>query len=91
VTFDVARRVTTLVGAVATLSRCGLVAAPEMDDPMASTPSAVRALLDDWSEAIRRMDIDRLMSLYAPDAVYFDLVPPLQIIGSVAVRANFLR
>ena len=58
---------------------------------MTSTPSEVRALLDRWSEAIRSKDIDRLMALYAPDVVYFDLVPPLQYTGSAALRGNFLR
>jgi ketosteroid isomerase-like protein len=58
---------------------------------MASTPSEVRALLESWSEAIRTKDIDRLMSLYSPDIVYFDVVPPLQYTGSAAVRGNFLR
>jgi hypothetical protein len=42
---------------------------------MATTQSEVRALLDSWSEAIRTKDIDRLMALYAPDIVYFDVVP----------------
>jgi uncharacterized protein (TIGR02246 family) len=58
---------------------------------MASMQSDVKALLDSWSDAIRKKDIDRLMPLYAPDSVYFDLVPPLQIIGSDAIRRNFLR
>jgi ketosteroid isomerase-like protein len=58
---------------------------------MASAQSEVRALLDSWSGAIRIKDIDRLMSLYSPDSVYFDLVPPLQITGSAAIRRNFLR
>jgi ketosteroid isomerase-like protein len=58
---------------------------------MASTESEVRALLDAWSGAIRMKDIDRLMSIYSHDAVYFDVVPPLQITGSAAVRRNFLR
>lgn len=58
---------------------------------MDSTAHQVRKLLDDWSEAIRSKDIDWLMSLYAADAVYFDVVPPLQIRGSAAVRSNFLR
>ncbi|MGY3033525.1 ketosteroid isomerase-like protein [Bradyrhizobium sp. USDA 4354] len=32
------------------------------------------------------------MSLYSPDIVYFDCVPPLEgFIGSDAVRRNFLR
>jgi ketosteroid isomerase-like protein len=55
------------------------------------TQSEVRALLESWSEAARRKDIDRLMSLYSPDIVYFDVVPPLQFIGSAEVRKNFLR
>lgn len=58
---------------------------------MTSPEADVRALLDTWSEAIRRKDIDRLMSVYSPNIVYFDLVPPLQITGSAAARRNFLR
>lgn len=58
---------------------------------MTSTPPELKALLDDWSEAIRLKDIDRLMAVYSPDIVYFDVVPPLQIRGTDAVRRNFLR
>ena len=58
---------------------------------MASTPSEVKALLDRWSEGIRAKDIDRLMPLYAADIVYFDVVPPLQYVGSAALRRDFLR
>lgn len=58
---------------------------------MASTQSAVRALLESWSAAIRIKDVDRLMSLYAPDIEYFDVVPPLRYTGAAAVRGNFLR
>jgi ketosteroid isomerase-like protein len=59
----------------------------EMDSPQ----SGIKALLDEWSEAGRRKDIEQLMALYSPDIVYFDLVPPLQIAGAAAVRQNFLR
>jgi ketosteroid isomerase-like protein len=62
-----------------------------MEDAMASTESEIRTLLERWSEAAGAKDIDRLMSLYSPDIVYFDVVPPLQYAGSAAVRANFLR
>lgn len=58
---------------------------------MASTQTELQALLDSRVEACRAKDIDRLMSLYSPDIVYFDLVPPLQYTGSAAVRGNFLR
>jgi ketosteroid isomerase-like protein len=76
--------------AAATLAG-GLVAVPVGEDAMASTQSEVRALLASWSEAARIKDIDRLMSLYSPDIVYFDVVPPLHFTGSAAVRGNFLR
>lgn len=58
---------------------------------MTSPQSEVHALLEEWSEAIRSRDIDRLMALYAPQSVYFDVVPPLQFSGSAAIRQNFLR
>jgi ketosteroid isomerase-like protein len=71
------------VGAVATRQRGDLVAVPGMEDAMASPQTEVSASLDSWSEAIRSKDIDRLMSLYSPDIVYFDVVPPLQFGGEV--------
>ncbi len=58
---------------------------------MGTIESEVKALLDSWSGAIRVKDIDRLMALYAPEIVYFDVVPPLQIRGLAEVRRNFLR
>ena len=58
---------------------------------MTSTESEVKALLDRWCEATRSKDIDRLMSLYAPDSVYFDIVPPLRFTGAAEIRRNFLR
>jgi ketosteroid isomerase-like protein len=61
------------------------------EDAMASTESELRALLDSRVEACRVKDIDRLMSLYSPNIVYFDVVPPLHFIGSDAVRGNFVR
>jgi uncharacterized protein (TIGR02246 family) len=60
-----------------------------MEDLVASTQSEIRALLDRQFEAIRTKDIDRLMSLYAPDVVYFDVVPPLHYVGAAALRRRF--
>ena len=53
--------------------------------------SEVRALLDSRVEASRAKDIDRLMSLYSSDIVYYDVVPPLQFAGTADVRRNFVR
>ena len=58
---------------------------------MTSTESEVRALFDSQFEGIRTKDIDRLMSVYSPDIVYFDVVPPLQYVGTAALRGRFLN
>ncbi len=58
---------------------------------MTSNDSEIRALLDSRVDACQTKDIDRLMSLYSSDIVYYDVVPPLQFVGSDEVRRNFLR
>lgn len=58
---------------------------------MTPSESEVRALLDSRVDACQAKDIDRLMSLYSPDIVYYDVVPPLQFGGSIEVRRNFMR
>jgi ketosteroid isomerase-like protein len=57
---------------------------------MPSSESEVSVLLELRSESMRAKDVDRLMSVYAPDVVYFDLVPPLRYSGSAALRERFL-
>jgi ketosteroid isomerase-like protein len=56
---------------------------------MDSNHSEIKELLDRRSGAIQAKDLDRLMSLYADDIVYFDLVPPLQYTGAAALRKRF--
>jgi ketosteroid isomerase-like protein len=46
---------------------------------MASIQVEIRGRLDAQTEAMRAKDIDRLMSLYSRDIVYFDVVPPLAL------------
>ncbi|WP_232851663.1 YybH family protein [Nocardia acididurans] len=48
-------------------------------------------MLEARAEAQRSKDIDRLMSFYAPDIVYYDAVAPLRFTGTDAVRRNFVR
>jgi ketosteroid isomerase-like protein len=61
-----------------------------MEDTMTSIESEISAVLDRRAAAIGARDIERLMSLYSPDIVYFDLVPPLRYVGSDALRSRFL-
>jgi ketosteroid isomerase-like protein len=56
---------------------------------MPKNPAGATALIEARSEAFRLKDIDLTMSLYAPDIVYFDLVPPLRYAGAAALRQRF--
>jgi uncharacterized protein (TIGR02246 family) len=52
----------------------------------AAAEAQIRALIDDQAKAIRVKDSNGSVSNYAPDALLFDVVNPLQHIGSDAVR-----
>jgi uncharacterized protein (TIGR02246 family) len=56
---------------------------------MDASHTAVRALLEERSAAALAKDLDRLVSLYAPDVVYFDVVPGLQYTGAAVLRDRF--
>lgn len=58
---------------------------------MTTSESEIRAFLTSRADAQQTKDIDRLMSFYAPDAVYYDVVPPLRFTGTDEIRRNFLR
>ena len=42
----------------------------------------IRQRINQLTEAIRAIDLERVMSFYAPDIVSFDIVPPLQHLGA---------
>ena len=62
----------------------------EYDDasgaPGDETP--VRELIHAWTAALRAKDVDGVLSCYAADVVSFDLAPPLQYVGTDALRKS---
>jgi uncharacterized protein (TIGR02246 family) len=46
----------------------------------------IRELVDDWVTALRDRDVEAIVSGQAPDVLSFDVVNPLQYIGSDATR-----
>ena len=46
----------------------------------------IKRVIESGVEAIRDKNIEGIMSLYAPEVVSFDIVPPLQYIGADAFR-----
>jgi uncharacterized protein (TIGR02246 family) len=55
----------------------------------ASDEAHIRQRIDQLREALRAMDLDGVMSIYAPDIVSFDIVPPLQHVGAEAKKKNW--
>ncbi len=51
----------------------------------------IRSVLAEWTNALRVKDLDKLLSLYSPDIVTFDVVPPLQYVGDQTYRKSFRR
>jgi ketosteroid isomerase-like protein len=69
--------------------QCDADSENRMEGTMIATQSELKALFDDQAEVIRTKDVDRLMSLYSPDVLYFDVVPPLRYSGTAALRGRF--
>ena len=55
----------------------------------ATDEANIRQRINRWAEALRAMDLEGVMSLYAPDIVSFDIVPPLRHVGVNAKEKNW--
>jgi ketosteroid isomerase-like protein len=51
--------------------------------------AAITRVIEGGVEAFRARDIDGMMSIYAPELVSFDLVPPLRYVGADAYRKRW--
>ena len=49
----------------------------------------IRRLIDDWAQAVRASDLDRIMAAYAPDILSFDAIAQLQFKGAKAYRKHW--
>jgi len=61
-----------------------------MTTQRATDEAAIRRRIEEYAESIRAMDLERVMSIFAPDLVSFDIVPPLRITGADAKRKNWI-
>jgi ketosteroid isomerase-like protein len=49
----------------------------------------IREALNRWAKAFRNHDLDGIMAMYGPDLVAYDIVPPLQYVGTKAYRKDY--
>src|ERR1700737_2815878 len=57
----------------------------------ANDEAEIRQLLDRWAKAFGARDLNGIMSIYEPGEtlVAFDIVPPLQYVGSDAYKKDY--
>ena len=48
----------------------------------ANDESEIQQLLDKWSKAARAHDVNSVMSIYAPEVIAYDIVPPLRFVAT---------
>src|ERR1043165_4900971 len=67
-------------------STMGFAATKEIDMTTEASKATyeiqIREVIDNWAKALRAKDINRLMSNIAPDILSFDVINPLQHLGS---------
>lgn len=56
-----------------------------------SDEADIRERIDRLCEAVRAMDLERVMSIFASDLVSFDIEPPLRHVGAEAKRNNWAK
>jgi ketosteroid isomerase-like protein len=62
----------------------------KMQKQHATDEADIQRQIDKWAKAIRAMDIDGVMSIYAPNIVSFDVGPPLRHMGAEAKRKDWV-
>jgi ketosteroid isomerase-like protein len=60
-----------------------------IEDNKNNDEAEIKRVIEEGVEAIRVKDLDGVMSMYAPDLVSFDVVPPLQYVGADVYRNHW--
>jgi len=58
-------------------------------DQSRSEEAAVRGVIESWTAAVRRRDIEGILKNHSPDIVMFDVPPPFQSRGIDAYRKTW--
>jgi uncharacterized protein (TIGR02246 family) len=53
-----------------------------VEENKTNNESEIRELIDRFAKSFRAKDIEGVMSVFAPEIVSFDIVPPLQTVGA---------
>ncbi|WP_201386905.1 nuclear transport factor 2 family protein [Ktedonobacter sp. SOSP1-85] len=60
-----------------------------VEDNKKNDEAEIKKVIEGFVEALRAKNLDGVMSMYAPELVSFDIVPPLQYVGTDAYRKQW--
>lgn len=60
-----------------------------IEDNKKNDEAEIKRVIECGVEALRAKDLDGVMSMYAPELVSFDIVPPLQYVGADTYRKHW--
>ena len=60
-----------------------------VEDNKKNDEAEIKKVIERGVEALCNKDLDGVMSMYAPDLVSFDIVPPLQYVGADVYRKHW--
>jgi uncharacterized protein (TIGR02246 family) len=58
--------------------------APASEESKTNNEAAIRELIDGFAKAFRAKDVEGVMSIFSPEIVSYDILPPLQAVGAEA-------
>jgi uncharacterized protein (TIGR02246 family) len=61
----------------------------DTDHGRSEDEAAVRGVIESWTAAVRRRDIEEILKNHSPDIVMFDVPPPFQSRGIEAYRETW--
>lgn len=71
------------------LASTALLLSCHQQENTASSETEIRQWMNDFKQAFEAKDTKAVMALYAPDVLAYDIVPPLQYVGSDAYGKDF--
>jgi ketosteroid isomerase-like protein len=80
-----------LSGALGAAVAAGVLSCDRRKESRERDEAAIRSRIEKLVEGIQAMDLVRILPIYAPEIVSFDIEPPLRHFGPEAKEKNWLR
>ena len=84
-------RVLCAVALAFVLASTGCKQSPSPADVAKANEAEIRQWMDTWQKDFNAGDVDALMTLYSPDVLAFDIIPPIEYDGKPAYHKDWIE